>query len=64
MDWLSNILLLNRKMSMPFSFRTFEEWKKLFEDINYNIFISQYIGFPEQFFHQGPYCLFVLENKR
>ncbi|MFH8120416.1 MAG: methyltransferase [Candidatus Aenigmatarchaeota archaeon] len=62
MDWISNVLILKRKIPMPYAFRTFEEWKKIFKDVGYSIVKSKYIGFPEEFFHQGPYCLFILKH--
>jgi hypothetical protein len=61
MDWLANVAVLKRKIPMPYSFRTYEEWKELFINLDYKIAKSKFIGFPKEFFHQGPYCLFVLK---
>ena len=62
MDWLSNILFLNRTMPMPYSFKTKEEWELMFKKLNFNIESSKYLGFPEEFFHQGPYSKFLLSK--
>lgn len=61
-DWIGNILILRRKISMPYSHKTLEEWEELFAGLGFKIMTSQYIGFPEKFFHQGPYSLLVLKK--
>lgn len=62
MDWISNILILNRKMPLPYSYKTMEEWEKLFVKVGFKVIISQFIGFPQEFFHQGPFGLLVLKR--
>lgn len=61
-DWIGNILVLHRKIPMPYSYRTMEQWEKLFIKLNFQIVTSQYIGFPKNFFHQGPYGILVLKK--
>jgi hypothetical protein len=61
-DWFGNTVVANSSMPMPMAFRTFEEWVNLFKKLNFKIVSKQWIGFPKTFFHQGPYCIFVLEK--
>lgn len=62
MDWISNIVILNRKMPLPFSYRSLEDWIKLFAKNKFVLLKSEYLGFPEKFFHRGPFCLLVFSK--
>lgn len=64
MDWISNILILDRVMPMPYAYRLLEEWEEFFQKKGFKIIKSQYIGFPQEFFHRGPYILLVLKTKK
>ncbi|MDR2622969.1 MAG: hypothetical protein LBC39_00120, partial [Methanobrevibacter sp.] len=62
MDWISNVLFLNREMPMLYSFRTKEEWEQFFVEQNFKVENSEYLGFPKEFFHQGPYSRLILSK--
>lgn len=62
-DWIANRILARRKLvPLPFSFRTMEEWGKLFSKNGFENVNQKYIGFPEQRDINTPQSLLVLSS--
>lgn len=60
-DWVANKVLAQRdKVDIPLTYRTLEEWEKLFMDIGFKIIKKKFIGFPEKRDINTPQSLLIV----
>ena len=60
-DWVANNVLEQRDwVDIPLSYRTLEEWEKLFMASGFKIIKKKYIGFPAKRDINTPQSLIVL----
>lgn len=62
-DWVANRILAQRaEVSIPFTYRTMEEWIQLGEKIGFRCFSKKFIGFPDKRDINTPQSLVVFEK--
>lgn len=60
-DWVANKVLAQRdKVNIPLTYRTLEEWEKLFRDNGFSINRKKFIGFPEKRDINTPQSLLIV----
>lgn len=62
-DWVANRLLARRKLiPIPFTYRTYEEWIKLFNEYKFKYALGSYIGFADHRDVNTPQSLLVFKK--
>ena len=62
-DWVANKVLAQRdKVDIPLTYRTLEEWEKLFKDNGFSIVKKKFIGFPEKRDINTPQSLLIVKK--
>ncbi len=60
-DWVANKVLAQRdKVDIPLTYRTLEEWGKLFIDNGFSVVKKKFIGFPEKRDINTPQSLLIV----
>lgn len=63
LDWTANRVLERRdKTPIPFTYRSLEDWQKLFEEIGFKLIKKKYIGFPENRDINTPQSIIVVSK--
>ncbi len=63
-DWIANrILGQKEKMPVPGTFRTLEDWSKIFEKRKFKTLVKKFIGFPNYRDINTPQSLLVVQKK-
>ncbi len=63
LDWTANRVLERRdKIPLPFTYRTLEDWQKLFEEIGFKLIKKRYIGFPKNRDVNTPQSIIVVSK--
>src|SRR3989344_3596690 len=62
-DWVANKVLAQRdKVDIPLTYRTLEEWEKLFTDSGFSVVKKKFIGFPEKRDINTPQSLLIVKK--
>ncbi len=62
-DWIANRIMAQRKkVNIPFSFRSLEEWIEMCEEIGFKCIAKKFIGFPDKRDINTPQSLFILKK--
>ncbi|MCI0566126.1 class I SAM-dependent methyltransferase [bacterium] len=62
-DWVANKVLAQRdKVDIPLTYRTLEEWGKLFTDKGFTVLKKKFIGFPEKRDINTPQSLLIVKK--
>lgn len=60
-DWVANKVLAQRyKVEIPLTYRTLEEWERLFIDKGFSITKKKFIGFPDKRDINTPQSLLIV----
>ncbi len=62
-DWVANNILAQRdKVEIPMTYRTLEEWEKIFVNKGFKVIKKKFIGFPENRDINTPQSLLILKK--
>ncbi len=62
-DWIANKVLAQRdRVETPFTYRSLEEWEKLFAESGFSVVKKKFIGFPDKRDINTPQSLLILKK--
>ena len=61
-DWLSNSIFDGLSISLPFCYRSMEDWEVIFADAGFSVFYEKFLGIPKVSSSFSPRGFFVLQK--